>query len=205
MLPAHISLAISAHFRPAPSSFATRNGEKPRVLRTTWAFSHLPEPEPISFSTSGLHRKSSPSKGPKRPTFSPCGIFIQSRRLRLPFTGTQQRSRVAILEWASNPRSNPTSQGPAPGFACTAGILPAVSEASCPRSRWRYPLASAAETAALPVQALPSSTAAPDPKPYVEKGRRRVLQSLRCGNGTDLTPFLPERTECRTSPRSLLA
>jgi hypothetical protein len=128
MLPAHTSLAVSAHFRPAPSIFATGNGEKPRVLLTTWAFSRLPEPEPISFSTSRLHHKSAPQKGPKRPTFSPCGIFIQSPLLDLPFTATQRRSGVAVLEWARIPRSNQTCQGPVPGPACTAGISPA----SCP-------------------------------------------------------------------------
>ena len=122
MLPAHISLALSAHFRPAPSLFATGNGEKPRVVPTTWAFFHLPEPEPMSFSISRLYHKSSPQKGPKRPTFSPRRIFIQSRLLGLPFTGIQPRSGVAVFEWACSPR-------------CTAGVSPAsfrVPRASLP-------------------------------------------------------------------------
>ncbi len=141
MLPAHISLAVSAHFRPGLALFATGNGEKPRVLPTTWAFSHLPEPEPISFSISRLYHKSSPQKGPKRPTFSPCGIFIQSRLLGLPFTGIQRRSGVAILEWACTARLNQTFQGPVPGPACSAGILSRCSAGVSPAS-FRVPRAS---------------------------------------------------------------
>jgi len=123
MLPAHISLATSAHFRPRLALFAAGKGEKPRVLPATWAFSHLPQPEPISFSISRVHHKSAPTKGPKRPTFSPCRIFIQSRLLGLLFTGIQRRSGVAALEWGCTPRSNQTCQGPVAEGARTAGIL----------------------------------------------------------------------------------
>jgi len=122
MLPAHIPLALSAHFRPGLALLASGNGEKPRLLPATWAFFHLPAPEPISFSISRLYHKSSLPKGPKRPTFSPCGIFIQSPLLALPFTGIQRRSGVATLEWARSPR-------------CTAGVSPAsfrVPRASLP-------------------------------------------------------------------------
>lgn len=97
MLPAHVSLALSVHFRPTPVILETANREKPRTLPATWAFFHFPEPERISFCISRLHHKSSPPKGPKRPTFSPCHIFIQTRLLALPFTGIQRRSPLLII------------------------------------------------------------------------------------------------------------
>ena len=159
MLPAHISLAVSAHFRPRLALFAAGKGEKPRVLPATWAFSHLPQPEPISFSISRLYHKSSPSKGPKRPTFSPCRIFIQSRLLGLLFTGIQRRSGVAVLEGrASRGRTRPASA------AC---LDPRLLPASCPAmagSRAHPAPESKGETpsglprhggAALPVRTLP--------------------------------------------------
>ena len=126
MLPAHISLAVSAHFRPGLALSGTGNGEKPRVLPATWAFSHLPQPEPISFSISRLYHKSSPSKGPKRPTFSPCRIFIQSRLLGLPFTGIQRRSGVATSQWVVgiSVRRLARRNAAPPGRGCPEGVPP---------------------------------------------------------------------------------
>ena len=82
---AHIPLSVSAHSRPGPALCATENRDKPRVSPTTWAFSHLCQEQPISFSTTRLHHKSLSSKGLERPSFSPRVIFFQSRLVRPPF------------------------------------------------------------------------------------------------------------------------
>ena len=62
-----------------PSSHR-RQPPVPLNFPATWAFFRAPDSEPISFSTRRLCRIPPPSKGPKRPSFSPCFIFTQSCR-----------------------------------------------------------------------------------------------------------------------------